>query len=510
MEGITGSGKTEVYLHLIDHALKQNKQVLVLVPEIGLTPQLIARFSERFQQPLAVLHSGLNDNQRCQAWLNAKNHQINIILGTRSAIFTPIADLGLIIIDEEHDISFKQQEGFRYSARDLAVQRAHKSNIPILLGSATPSFESLHNAINERYHWLKLTQRAGKALLPRIRLMDVRGQRMQECLSPQLLYEIKQRIDKNEQVLVFLNRRGYAPILMCHDCGWHAECPRCDARMTLHMKANHLRCHHCDTQRAIPQTCPSCQHDELMAMGKGTERIDELLQQHFPSTPVIRIDRDTTRRKGVMEKLIDQIHEGGSKILVGTQMLAKGHHFPNVTLACIVDGDYGLFSSDFRATERMAQLITQVAGRSGRAHTPGEVLIQTHQPEHPLLTLLIQQGYHAFAVQSLQERKDALLPPYSHLAIIRAESTDNSQALNFLQKTKHHAEQLNIRSVDILGPVPAPMAKRAGRFRAQLLFACEQRSPLHQLLDHTLNWLYQNKDARKVRWSVDIDPQETY
>ena len=510
LEGITGSGKTEVYLHLIDALLQKGKQVLILVPEIGLTPQLISRFSERFQQPLAVLHSGLSDSQRCQAWLAAKHQTANIVLGTRSAVFTPMANLGLIIIDEEHDISFKQQEGFRYSARDLAVQRAHKANIPILLGSATPSFESLHNAITNRYHWLKLSQRAGNALPPRMRLMDLRGQRMQECLSPQLVYEIKQRIEKNEQVLIFLNRRGYAPILICHECGWHADCPRCDARMTLHMKARHLRCHHCDTQRPIPKTCPDCNHEELIAVGKGTERIDELLQQHFPESDIIRIDRDTTRRKGAMESLIEKIHQGQGQILVGTQMLAKGHHFPNVTLACIVDGDYGLFSSDFRATERMAQMIIQVAGRAGRASTGGEVLIQTHQPEHPLLTMLIQRGYHDFAIQGLQERKDTLLPPYCNLAMIRAESVHANQGMSVLEQTKNHAEQLAIPQVDILGPTPAPMAKRAGRYRAQLLFASEQRAPLHQLLNHTLKWLYEHKEARKVRWSVDIDPQEIY
>ena len=510
LEGITGSGKTEVYLHLIDAALQRNKQILILVPEIGLTPQLIARFSERFQQALAVIHSGLNDTQRCQAWLAAKQQTSNIVLGTRSAVFTPMANLGLIIIDEEHDISFKQQEGFRYSARDLAVQRAHKGKLPILLGSATPSFESLHNAIHSRYQWLKLTQRAGNASPPRMRLMDIRGQRMKECLSPQLLYEIKQRIDKNEQVLIFLNRRGYAPILICHDCGWNAECPRCDARMTLHLKAGHLRCHHCDTQRPIPNICPSCHHEELIPVGKGTERIDELLQQHFPETKIIRIDRDTTRRKGAMEALIEQIHEGNGQILIGTQMLAKGHHFPNVTLACIVDGDYGLFSSDFRATERMAQMIIQVAGRSGRANTPGDVLIQTHQPEHPLLTLLIQKGYNEFAVQSLQERQETLLPPYSYLSIIRAESVQPKQAITLLTQAKHSAEQLNLQHVDILGPTPAPMAKRAGRYRAQLLFASEQRAPLHHVMSHTLTWLQQSKEARKVRWSIDIDPQETY
>jgi len=512
LEGITGSGKTEVYLHLIDHVLQQGKQVLILVPEIGLTPQLMSRFSHRFKQPLAVLHSSLNDTQRTQAWLCAKAQFANIVLGTRSAVFTPIASLGLIIIDEEHDISFKQQEGFRYSARDLAVQRAHRCGIPILMGSATPSFESLNNAISGRYHWLKLSQRAGDAKPPRMRLMDVRGQRMKDCLSPQLIHEIKHRVSLNEHVLIFLNRRGYAPVLICHDCGWNAECPRCDAKMTLHMKIGLLRCHHCDTQRPIPKQCPSCQHDELIPVGKGTERIDELLTQHFPDTPILRIDRDTTRRKGSLEALIAQVHEaeGKGQILIGTQMLAKGHHFPSVTLAAIIDGDNGLCSNDFRATERMAQMIIQVAGRAGRASTPGEVLIQTHQPEHPLLLMLIQQGYNTFALHGLKEREETLLPPFSNLAMIRAEAIDTNLAMAVLNDVKKTAQTLNIPEVDILGPSPAPMAKRAGRFRAQLLFASETRQPLHSLLTHLLPWLKQNKLARKVRWSIDIDPQETY
>ena len=510
LEGITGSGKTEVYLHLIEHVLKQGKQVLILVPEIGLTPQLMSRFSERFNQSLAVLHSGLTDQQRLQAWLSAKEQVANIILGTRSAIFTPMKNLGLIIIDEEHDLSFKQQEGFRYSARDLAVQRAHQCNIPIILGSATPSFESLNNAISGRYHWLKLNQRAGNAKPPNMRFIDIRGKRMHDCLSPQLVYEIGQRLERNEQVLVFLNRRGYAPVLICHKCSWQAECPRCDAKMTLHMKSNLLRCHHCDTQRSIPQSCPSCQHEKLVAVGKGTERIDELLAQQFPNTKILRIDRDTTRRKGAMESLIAQVHAGEGQILIGTQMIAKGHHFPNVTLACIIDGDYGLFSNEFRAAERMAQMIIQVAGRSGRASAPGEVLIQTHQPENPLLTLLIQKGYHAFALQNLKEREETLLPPFANLAMIRVESVKPDQAIDILEQAKQVAQQYNITEVDILGPIPAPMAKRAGRYRAQLLFASEARAPLHKLLSLLIPWLYQNKSARKVRWSLDVDPQETY
>ncbi len=512
LEGITGSGKTEVYLHLIDHVLQQGKQILVLVPEIGLTPQLMARFSQRFKQPLAVLHSGLNDTERTQAWLHAKRQLANIILGTRSAVFTPMANLGLIIIDEEHDISFKQQEGFRYSARDLAVHRAHQRNIPILMGSATPSFESLHNAISGRYHWLKLNQRAGHATSPRMRLMDVRSQRMKDCLSPQLLHEIGLRIARNEHVLIFINRRGYAPVLICHDCGWHAECPHCDAKMTLHMKIALLRCHHCDTQKSLPKQCPNCQHDELIPVGKGTERIDELLTQHFPDTHILRIDRDTTRRKGAMETLIAQVHENKDRgqILIGTQMLAKGHHFPHVTLVAIVDGDNGLCSNDFRATERMAQMIIQVAGRAGRADSAGEVLIQTHQPEHPLLCMLLQQGYHAFALHGLKEREETLLPPFSNLAMIRAEALNASLAMEVLGDVKEAARALNIQHVDILGPSPAPMIKRAGRFRAQLLFACETRPPLHKLLAQIVPWLRQNKAARKIRWSIDVDPQETY
>ena len=510
LEGVTGSGKTEVYLQLIAPLLEAGRQVLVLVPEIGLTPQLVERFRERFQLAVSVLHSGLSDGQRLQAWRQAVAGQTGLILGTRSAIFTPLRNPGLIIVDEEHDGSFKQQDGLRYSARDLAVWRAHQLNIPVILGSATPSLESLYNARQGRYQHLQLPERAGKALHPHMRLLDLRGQPMRDLLSASLLQAMHRHLEQGGQVLLFLNRRGFAPVLLCHACGWVATCGRCDARLTLHQRRGELRCHHCGSQRAVDRYCPACGSSELLGIGEGTERIEQALGEQFPQYPVLRIDRDTTRRKGALEDALATAQSGRAKILLGTQMLAKGHHFPNVTLVAILDADQGLFSTDFRAGERMAQLIIQVAGRAGRADKPGEVLIQTHHPDHPLLLQLVAEGYPAFAAAALQERRESLLPPYASMALLRAEAPHTEHPRAFLEQACALAETLRGDSVQLWGPVPAPMERRAGRYRAQLLVQTAQRAELQRLLAAWIPQLDTLKSARRVRWSIDVDPIDTY
>jgi primosomal protein N' (replication factor Y) len=510
LEGVTGSGKTEVYLRLIAPLLEAGRQVLVLVPEIGLTPQLIERFRQRFQRAISVLHSGLSDGQRLQAWQQAAAGQTGLILGTRSAIFTPLKTPGLIIVDEEHDSSFKQQDGLRYSARDLAVWRAHQLDVPVILGSATPSLESLYNVQQGRYQDLQLPQRAGKALHPHLRLLDLRGQPMRDLLSAGLLQAMHRHLEADGQVLLFLNRRGYAPVLLCHACGWVAGCGRCDARMTLHQRRGELRCHHCGSQRAVDRYCPACGSSELLGIGEGTERVEQALGEQFPQQPVLRIDRDTTRRKGSLEDALTAAQSGQAKILLGTQMLAKGHHFPNVTLVAILDADQGLFSTDFRAGERMAQLIIQVAGRAGRADRPGEVLIQTHHPDHPLLLQLVQEGYPAFATAALQERRETLLPPYASMALLRAEAPDAEHPKAFLEEANALAQTLRGDAVQLWGPVSAPMERRAGRYRAQLLIQTAHRPQLQRLLTTWIPQLQALKSARRVRWSIDVDPVDTY
>jgi primosomal protein N' (replication factor Y) len=508
LEGVTGSGKTEVYLQIIEKVLQQNQQVLVLVPEIGLTPQLLQRFRQRLAVPIALLHSGLNDQARLGAWLAASNGDARVVIGTRSALFTPLQNPGLIIIDEEHDASFKQQDGFRYSARDLSVLRAQRNNIPIVLGSATPSLESLYNIQQQRYQRLLLEQRAGDATPPEIRIIDIRSQKMEHGLSPSLLAAIKAHLAEGNQVLLFLNRRGYAPVLMCHECGWHATCARCDAHMTYHHRDRRLRCHHCGSERPADSECPDCQSEEIHGYGQGTERIEAALHELFPGQTTVRIDRDNTRRKDAFNNLLEEIHSGKADILIGTQMLAKGHHFPNVTLVGILEADQGFYSTDFRGSERISQLILQVAGRAGRAEKPGEVLIQTHHPEQPLLHYLQRHDYPALAQSLLKERQDSGWPPYSYLALLRAEAPDIGSPMNFLQDAKQHAG--NNEQVFILGPQPAPMERRAGRFRAQLLIQANDRQSLQNFLSPWLLELENLKSGCKVRWSVDVDPQDMY
>ncbi len=510
LAGVTGSGKTEVYLELIETTLARQQQALLLVPEIGLTPQLLSRFQRRFQVPLAMLHSGLTDQERLTAWRLARSGEAPIIIGTRSAIFTPMARPGLIVVDEEHDASLKQQDGFRYSARDLAVWRARRLNIPVVLGSATPSLESLLNVEQGRYRQLELPERTGVAEQPTYRLLDVRNQPLEDGLSRPLLQRIQQHLDTGDQVLLFLNRRGFAPTLMCYDCDWIAECRRCDARMTWHQHDQLLHCHHCGSQRPVDSICPKCQGSDLHPQGQGTERVEQALAAHFPDVKRVRIDRDTTRRKGELDRLLHQARCGDGRLLLGTQMLAKGHHFPNVTLVGILDADHGLFSTDFRASERMAQLIVQVAGRAGRHERPGEVIIQTCHPHHPLLQLLINQGYPAFARAALDERREAHMPPTTAMVLLRAEAPAAETAMGFLEAVAARINVTGNPAVEVWGPVPATMERRAGRYRAQLVLQSEQRGALQHLLSNLVRQLETTREARRVRWSVDVDPVDTY
>lgn len=510
LDGATGSGKTEIYLQAIAETLKKGKQALVLVPEIGLTPQTLQRFQRRFNLPIVALHSGLNDRERLDAWLQARAGIARIIIGTRSALFTPLKAPGIIIIDEEHDSSFKQQDGFRYSARDLAAMRAHRLGIPLILGSATPSLETLHNAHQQRYQHLRLQARAGNAKPPEIQLLDIRGEILHEGFAQASIDAIGDTLRKGNQVLVFLNRRGYAPALECHDCGWLANCNHCDARMTVHQTPRHLHCHHCDHQRAMPKRCPSCNSSNIQPLGQGTERSELVLQELFPDHKVIRVDRDSTRNKNSMQKLLGDVHSGEPCILVGTQMLAKGHHFEDVTLVVIIDADAGLFSTDFRGPERMGQLLLQVAGRAGRAEKPGRVILQSHHTDHPLVQTLVYQGYHALAALILQERQITQLPPFRQLALVRAESKQAQVAVAFLQQARQLAEAMQTPSPQLsyLGPLPAMMEKRGDRFRYQLHINAAQRKPLQKLLSQLALQLEANPLASKVRWSIDVDPQE--
>ncbi|MHB8814595.1 MAG: primosomal protein N' [Steroidobacteraceae bacterium] len=522
LQGVTGSGKTEVYLRVVEHALRLGRSALVLVPEIGLTPQLVSRFRQRFAVPMAVLHSALTDHERLLAWREAFSGRARIVLGTRSAVFAPARDLGVIIVDEEHDTSFKQHEGgFRYSARDLAVVRAQRAGVPVVLGSATPALETLQNITGGRYVRLVLTRRAAEAVPPRLSLIDLRSSAVRAGISTPAVQAIERHLEAGGQVLVFLNRRGYAPTLLCTACGWMAPCRDCDARLTVHLSAARLRCHHCGADSALPERCPTCGF-AVKAVGQGTERIEETLATLFPGTPCIRLDRDVVRRRGDMEEAMRRMASGEARILVGTQMVTKGHDFPNVTLVVVLNADQGFFSTDFRAPERLAQTIVQVAGRAGRREKAGEVLIQTEFPDHPLLRSLLAEGYDGFARAALMERSQASWPPFSRLAAVRDSAKTAEAALAFLTEARKAAEGLRTdrgtgsgsrilgRGIRLLGPAPAAMAKRAGRYHAQLLLESAERAPLHRFLDAWLPALESLPGARRVRWALDVDPIEIF
>lgn len=505
LHGITGSGKTEVYMQVAAKMLALGKQVLILVPEIGLTPQLLTRFSNRFQQPMAILHSNLSDGERSTAWLSAREGMARLIIGTRTAIFTPMADLGLIIIDEEHDPSFKQMEGVRYSARDTALIRAYQQNIPIILGSATPSLESLHNCEQKKYTLLSLNQKAITSASLHYQILDIRNQYLKHGLSIQALEAIKTHLHQGNQVLIFINRRGFAPVILCHQCGWMADCQACDSHLTLHRKIGKLICHHCGLMQKIPTSCQNCHAPELLPIGAGTQRIQEFLMTQFPNTSILRTDRDEVSQKDAFHEHLARINSGDVQLIVGTQMLAKGHHFPKLTLVVVIDTDAGFYNQDFRALERLGQLLTQVAGRAGRAELPGEVLIQTHLPQHPLLNLLIQEGYHAFAQSLLTLRQQAQLPPYQHLAVIRAQGKTPAKVLEFLEGIRI---KLNVEHLALFGPAPSPLAKKAGTFRMQLLVKSHNRKILQEALTQTRGWLAQNHFGSNIRWNIDVDPAD--
>ncbi|MDF1645673.1 MAG: primosomal protein N' [Legionellaceae bacterium] len=503
LDGVTGSGKTEVYLQLAARVLEQNKQVLILVPEIGLTPQLFARFQARFQIPMATLHSHISDKSRAEAWELARTNQIKLVIGTRTALFTPMPALGLIIIDEEHDASFKQQEGIRYSARDAALVRAHKANIPIILGSATPSLESLHNCTLKKYTRLCLTQKAENQTPLHYQLIDLRCQKLTDGLAEPTLKAIEKHIQAGNQALIFINRRGFSPVLLCHECGWMADCRACDSHLTLHRKKNQLICHHCGFKKTIVTHCETCQSEDLVPVGAGTQRIHEYLTEQFPDTQIARIDRDEVRQNKQLLATLAKIESGESQILIGTQMLAKGHHFPHLTLVVILDADAGFYNQDFRALERLGQLITQVSGRAGRAEQAGEVLIQTHFPDNPLLNQLIQTGYAAFTEALFPLRDKAAWPPYHHLALLRAYARDETNLKQFLATIK---TDLHALEVTVLGPAPAPLIRKANQYHMQLLIKSASRAALHQALAFIKSTYPPHIRQGGVRWAMDVDP----
>ena len=510
LEGVTGSGKTEIYLQLIDACLERRQQALVLIPEIGLTPQTLDRFRQRFGGSIAVLHSGLSDSSRYQAWDAARCARAQIIIGTRSAVFTPLQQPGLIIVDEEHDSSYKQQDGFRYSARDVAVKRAQLCGCTILLGSATPSLESINNAQTGRYQLHQLTRRAGNSQLPELTALDVRRQQLAGGLSPALIDSVEQALQAGQQALLFLNRRGYAPSLQCHDCGWLAECSACDARLTVHRRQRRLRCHHCGAARPLPPGCPECHGSNLLTAGLGTEQTEAVLQERFSDWPVYRVDSDSMQGRHAMQSLVDEINLGKPCILLGTQMLAKGHHFPSVSLVAVIDTDAMLFSPDFRGEERMAQLLTQVAGRAGRAGLPGKVLLQTHYPDHPALQALLTSSYSIVSRDLLQQRRAAGMPPTGHLVILRTDCADMALGEEFLQHLRKATQQRLPAGCALIGPLPSPMQRRAGKFRSQLLLSAPGRREGHaaaRLLVHEAEKL---PIRGGLKWSIDIDPTDVF
>ena len=504
--GVTGSGKTEIYLRAVDAVLRAGRQALLLVPEIALTPQLEAMIRERFPATTLVsLHSALNETERLQHWLAAQAGRARIVLGTRLAVFAPLPELGIIIVDEEQDASFKQMEGLRYSARDLAVVRAQQRSVPVVLGSATPALETYYNAANGRYQLLTLAQRINAAP-PRIACISTRGEKLEDGLSQPLLAAIAARLARKEQSLVFINRRGYAPVLMCHACGWLSGCHRCSAQLVLHLRDRRLHCHHCGYQAPVPVTCPECGNQELAPLGQGTQRVEAALAQHFPRARILRIDRDSTRRKLSWHAMRRQIHAREIDILVGTQILAKGHDFPHLNLVGVVNADSLLYSTDFRAPERLFALLTQVAGRAGRGDMQGEVLIQTEFPQHPLYAALQRQDYAAFARDLLAERRQAGFPPFVCQALLRAEAPKLETALAYLARAARIAKTL-ARGVTIYDPVPAGMVRLAGRERAQLLVQAESRVRLQSFLAAWHARLAAEPSTR-ARWSLDVDPLE--
>jgi primosomal protein N' (replication factor Y) len=507
LHGVTGSGKTEVYLHLAAKALERGMQALILVPEISLTPQLEERFRHAFPQArFALMHSALEDVARTSAWLAAARGEAGIVLGTRLAVLAPLPKLALVVVDEENDASFKQHEGLRYSARDAAVYRAKLAGCPVVLGTATPSLETWHNWKLGRYERLELPERASPgAQLPAVRTVDLRTDPVEQGLCKTLLAAITDRLARREQSLIFINRRGYAPVLACEACGWTAGCGRCTARMVLHATDRRLRCHHCGAEAAIPRACPTCGNVDLKAMGRGTQRVEETLAARFPGARIVRIDRDSARRRAELSRTLEGIRRGEGDILVGTQLLAKGHDFPALTLVGVLNADSALVSTDYRAPERLFAVLAQVSGRAGRRERPGEVLVQTRYPGHPLFAALERHDFAGFAAAQLAERKSAGFPPLVFEAALRAEATKLETAISFLREAA--ALVRAPQEVRVFDPVPHILTRRAGLERAQLVMQSESRQALQEYLRKLTEKLFESA-PRQIRWHLDVDPIE--
>jgi primosomal protein N' (replication factor Y) len=509
LHGVTGSGKTEVYLRLIEAQIAAGRQSLLLVPEIALTPQLQSRVAARFPRAcLHVMHSEMSDGARAMAWAAAQSGEADILLGTRLAVFAPLPRLGCIVLDEEHDASFRQTEGVRYSARDVAIWRARNENVPIVLGSATPSLESLRHAIDGRYRWLRLTTRAGAASLPEVHLIDTRVFRADDGLSAPLVRAVQSRLERGEQSLLFINRRGYAPVLSCPACGWAAGCTQCTAHLVLHAADRRLRCHHCGAEGPVPHACPKCGNQDIQGYGRGTQRLEETLAGRFPNARLLRIDRDNVRGREHWQQQLDLIRSGQVDLVVGTQLLAKGHDFPGITLVGVVGADASLHAADFRAQERLFAQLMQVGGRAGRAGTAGEVLIQTAQPEHPLFAALRAHDFDGFARSQLEERALLGLPPHGFQIMLSADAPELPPALDFLAAARRAALALEVDGVQVYDAVPMRMVRRAGRERAQLVIESRSRPQLRALLLPLMANLYRLRIARGLRWHVDVDPLE--
>ena len=514
LQGVTGSGKTEIYLKAAASVVASGRQALVLVPEIALTPQLLARFQEGLGGTLAVIHSGLTDRERHIAWWAARQGLADVVVGTRSAVFTPLARPGLYIVDEEHDASYKQQDGFRYHARDLIVKRAQQDGVPVILGSATPSLESMENVRQGRYRQLLLRQRVRGAAMPKFQLLDLGRLPVTSGITPPMLAALRLRLDRGEQSIVYVNRRGFAPVVLCSTCRWQARCDRCDVHLTLHRRSERLRCHHCGASRDPPEQCPKCGQSTLHPVGEGTQRVEDTLQKVLPGVRILRLDSDNTGNAADLATDLARVRQGTIDVLVGTQLVAKGHDFPAVTLVCILNADSGLYSVDFRAAERLYQQLTQVAGRAGRAERPGQVLVQTRHPENVSLFRLARHDYNGFVTAELDQRRLAFCPPFIRFALLRAESLRPAVSLEFVSvaaRVGHRrlAGQPS-QAVRLMDPVPSPMERKAGRYRAQLLVTSHAHTPLHRFLDDWLCDLEGLKSGRSVRWSLDVDPMEMY
>ena len=509
LDGITGSGKTEVYFRLIQHQLAQNRQVIFLVPEIGLTSQLLERVRARFGLRFAMSHSGLTDVQRYQAWEQFRQGDVDIMLGTRSSLFSQSDRLGLIIIDEEHDSSYKQEDGIRYHARDVAIKRAQMLDIPIVLGSATPSLESLNNAERDHYFLYRLTQRPTAYPPPQIRLIDTRNLKLDTGCSPQLIQKIHQHLKAHGQVLLYLNRRGFAPVVMCHECGWQSHCERCDARLTMHQSVHRLLCHHCGYAQPIPPACPACGHADIKHYGIGTEQLEQRLAQIFTEVPVIRIDRDSISGRDEFAARLQTLNKGEPCVLIGTQMIAKGHDYPAITLSVILDADQALFSASYRATEQLVQTVFQVSGRSGRGQQQGEAFVQTGFPEHPLMQSLTKQSYREISETILAERRLLGFPPHVRVVMFRADALSLEQALEKLDEIRGKLAAIaNRAGIDCIGPIPALMTRRIGRYRAQLCIMSGDYRKLRRSLSAAMPAIENIPSTHAVKWMIDVDAHD--